>query len=385
MIYNFDICPDRRQTDSDKWSKYPEDVLPLWVADMDFVSPAPVLQALHERIEHGVLGYPNDPVELKELIVTRLAQRYQWQIQKEDILFLPGVIRGFNVAGHLFYGNEGGEMLIQTPVYPPIRQAPANSRLVRKELSLAQNDQGHYFVDPSSFKKAVNKNTRLFILCNPHNPVGRVFSKSELEQMAETCLQHDVTICSDEIHCDLVYPGYHHIPIASLDPEVARHTITLMAPSKTFNIAGLNCSFAVIQNPELRLRFKHSYQGMIGVDNLLGWTAAIAAYREGQEWLDQVLIYLQANRDYLYQFANSELPGIKMVIPEGTYLAWLDCRQTGIEQPYEFFLKHARVALNDGVTFGQDGTGFVRINFACSRSVLQEALVKMKQVLVASV
>ena len=377
MIYDFDTCPNRRGTHSEKWDKYPADVLPLWVADMDFISPEPVIRALRERVEHGVFGYPQESSELREVIITRLADRYGWRIQAEDILFLPGVIRGFNLAGHTV-AEPGGEVLVQTPVYPPILSAPRYAGMTRCDVPLIRGSDGIYRVDWAAFEAAINDRTRLFLLCNPHNPVGRVFDRAELTRLADICLQHAVTICSDEIHGDLIYAGQRHIPIASLDPEIARHTITLMAPSKTFNIAGLDCSFAIIQNEELRRRYQHAHHGLVSGVNVFGWTAALAAYREGQEWLTQVLAYLQVNRDIVAEFVQNELPGISLSPLEGTYLAWLDCREAGIEKPYEFFLQQARVALNDGSTFGNGGAGFVRLNFGCARTVLVAALERMK-------
>jgi cystathionine beta-lyase len=380
MIYDFDSCPDRRGTESDKWGKYPTDVLPLWVADMDFVSPEPVRQALLERVQHGLFGYGHELPELRELILARMADRYRWQIQPEDILFMPGVIRGFNLACHTL-AEPGGGVFIQTPAYPPMLVAPRHAGLKRQQAELKLSSNGSYEIDWDAFETSLTPETRLFILCNPHNPVGRVFRHDELERMADICLRRGITICSDEIHADLLYSGHVHTPIASLNDETARNTITLMAPSKTFNIAGLDCSFAIIQNPDLRTRYKHATRGLVSGVNILGWTAAIAAYRDGQEWLTQVLGYLESNRDFLFDFVKRELPGIKIVKPEATYLAWLDCRESGLEDPYDFFLQKAKVALNDGKTFGQGGKGFVRLNFACPRSTLESALNKMKSAL----
>jgi cystathionine beta-lyase len=219
----------------------------------------------------------------------------------------------------------------------------------------------------------------LFLLCNPHNPVGRVFEKAELERLAEICLRNDVVICSDEIHCDLVFQGYPHVPIASLAPEIAAQTITLFAPSKTYNVAGLSCSVGVVQNPDLRARVQQAGAGLISHVNVLGFTAALAAYRDGQEWLDALLVYLEANRDYLLEYIGTHMPGVKCQKPEGTYLAWLDCREAGIPaNPHEFFLEHAGVVLNDGATFGTGGEGFVRLNFGCPRATLTEALERMR-------
>ena len=378
MHYDFDTCPNRRQSESLKWNEYEDDVLPLWVADMDFVSPAPVVQALIRRAQHGVFGYPTKSDDLCQAIIDRLERLYRWKVQPDDLIFLPGVIVGFNLACQAL-ASPSANVLVQTPIYPPILKAPSNAGVQRQDAPLVQSLDGSYQVDLEAFEASIIPNTPLFILCNPHNPVGRVFRKDELESMAEICLRRNVKICSDEIHCDLIYPGYQHIPIASLAPEIAQNTITIMAPSKTYNIAGLDCSFAVIQNPELRQLFQDSYKGLVKGVNLMGMTAALAAYQDGQEWLDQVLLYLQANSDFLYETIQQELPQLRMVKPEGTYLAWIDCRQAGIPgNPHEFFLKNAHVALNDGKAFGSPGEGFVRLNYACPRSTLDQALIRIK-------
>jgi len=380
MRYNFDKVPDRLSTESFKWHHYDPDVLPLWVADLDFVSPEPVIRKLRERVDHGIFGYPGEVKELRHILVDRLLERYSWQIQPEDLVFLPGVVKGLNMACHAF-APAGRAVLVQTPVYPPFLKAPGYSGASLQEAELVRDPEtGAYRIDWETFEAAFNDQTGLFVLCSPHNPVGRIWQREELEHMAESCLKRNVVIVSDEIHCDLIYSGYTHIPIAAINPLVAQQTITLMAPSKTFNIAGLEFSFAVIQNPELRKHFQHAHQGLVGGINLMGWTAALAAYLEGQDWLDQLLVYLQANRDFLYEALARELPAIKMSKPEGTYLAWLDCREAGIQgSPNEFFLQKARVALNDGKTFGKGGEGFVRLNFGCPRSLLEEGLERIKK------
>ncbi len=392
MRYDFDQLLDLRNSDCVRWQLYEEDVIPLWVADMDFVSPQPVIQALQERVAFGVFGYPEgaggtdkEKVELRQIIVERLARLYRWQVAPEEIVFVPGVVTGFNLACHAV-AEPGGAVLVQPPVYHPFLEAPLNAGMARQEAQLTRLADGTYEIDDEQFSATINNQTRLFILCNPHNPVGRVFRRDELLRMAEICLQRGVLICSDEIHCDLVYTGYQHIPIASLDPEIARNTITLMAPSKTFNIPGLQFAFAVIQNADLREKYKKSGKGLVGWINTLGWVAAQAAYQAGQEWLDQVLAYLEANRDFLFDTVQNELPGISMQSPEATYLGWLDCRNSpawkevdGKRDAHKFFLEHARVALSEGAMFGAGGEGFVRLNFACPRSRLAEALDRMKQ------
>ena len=386
MPYNFDTSLDRRQTESLKWNHYPAGVIPLWVADMDFVSPQPVIKALQERVAHGVFGYPgsvlDDPCaldELQQVIIERLWDRYKWQVNPEDLVFIPGVVTAFNLACHTV-AKPKGNVIVETPVYPPFLGAARYAGMRKREVELSQNENGTYSVDWDAFEAAYDADTRLFILCNPHNPVGRVFQREELERMAQICLRQGVVICSDEIHCDLVYSGHQHIPIATLDPEIAQNSITLMAPSKTFNIAGLQFSVVIIPNKKLRVKYIRSKKGLVGWVNLMGLTAALAAYRDGQEWLEQLLVYLEDNRDFLYRFVQQELPGIRMPNPEGTYLAWLDCRRSGIEgNPCKFFLDHARVGLNDGSTFGKGGEGFIRLNFGCPKAVLEKALDQIKE------
>ncbi len=388
MLYDFNVLIDRRQSECAKWNAFDDDVLPLPVADMDFRSPQPVLDALHQRVEHGVFGYPEwgKPkstlmLGLRDLILERLQSRYAWHVSPEALVFFPGVVSGLNLACHALGGPDMG-ILIQPPVYPPFIHLAENSNSVYQQAQLQHQPDGSYEIDWQVFTGAFTPQSKIFVLCNPHNPVGRVFREDELRRLAEVCLERGVTILSDEIHCDLLFSGQTHIPIASLDPEIARNSITLMSPSKTFNLAGLFCSFAVIENPELRLRFAHAQEGRTGGVNLMGLVAAEAAYRDGQEWLDQLLVYLEANRNFLTSYVNAELPGIRMAAPEGTYLGWLDCRAAQLpEPPYEFFLSRARLALGDGKGFGLGGEGFVRLNFGCPRSLLSEALERMRRAL----
>jgi cystathionine beta-lyase len=383
MQYNFDREIDRRNSDSIKWDYFDKDVLPLWVADMDFASPEPVVQALIQRARHAVFGYPRESEELKEAIRGRQFEKYGWQVPPEAVALVPGVVTGFDIACHMLVPGQEG-VLVQTPVYPPILKAWSVNKLLNQSMQLTQQPDGSYAIDWEAFEAAITPQTRLFILCNPHNPVGRVFRKNELERLAEICLRHDLLICSDEIHAELLFPGSGHIPIASLDPEIARHTITLTAPSKTFNIAGLHCSAAIIPDADLREQYLKARQGLVGWVDVMAMTAALAAYSTGQEWLDQVLDYLNANRQFVFDTINGEFPGISMGMPEGTYLAWLDCRATEIPgNPCQFFLERARVGLNDGGDFGPGGEGFVRLNFGCPRSILEAALARMKKALLA--
>ncbi len=381
MTFDFDRPIERRSSESIKWNLFPQDVLPMWVADMDFNSPAEVVRALKARADHSVFGYAMTPVELKEVIVERLFTKYGWQVHPEDLVFLPGVISGFNLAARAL-AEPGAGLLIQPPVYMPFLDVAENAGMIQQEAQLTIGPDGRYEIDLESFRAAVEQGTRMFLLCNPHNPVGRVFTPGELSAMAEICLRRGVVICSDEIHCDLVFAGHRHTPIAALDAEIAASTITLMAPSKTFNIPGLKCAFAVISNPELRDKFQKARRGLVGDVNLMGYQAALAAYRHGESWLKELLAYLEANRDFLYDVINQEFPSIRMVKSEGTYLAWLDCRDAGLgSDPCGFFLDKARVGLNDGAKFGSGGEGFVRLNFGCPRSTLEEGLDRMRAAL----
>jgi cystathionine beta-lyase len=383
MAYDFDRVIDRRSTNSNKWRKYPADVLPLWVADMDFASPEPVVRALRERAEHGVYGYGFEGPEFAQVFVDRLQKRYGWTVSPEAVVMIPGVIPGFNVACRALT-VPGDGLLMQLPVYPPILRAPGNHELTRDEALLGRERDGRYVADLDAFRAAIHGRTRTFLLCNPHNPVGRVFTPDELEGMARICLERDLAIIADEIHCDLLYGAHRHIPMASLGPEVARRTITLMAPSKTFNLAGLKVSVAVIPDAALRERFLAARGDYVQAQvNIMGYAAALAAYRDGDAWLAELLRYLEANRDFLADYVRQHLPGVTMTPPEGTYLAWLDCRGAGpaAADPFTFFLERAKVALNDGALFGRGGQGFVRLNFGSPRALLTEGLERMRRAL----
>ncbi len=382
MIDAFDLVRDRHATDSVKWQQYEAGVLPLWVADMDFASPPAVMRALHARIDQAVFGYGTDSGALKALLVERLSRLYHWTVAPEAIVFMPGVVPAIFTACHAFAAPTEG-VLVQTPVYPPILHAPTMTGRALHEVPLLPDADGRIALDAERIDRAIRPDTRLFMLCNPQNPVGRVFSEDELAQVADVCLRRGLVICSDEIHGDLLFDGHRHVPIASLDRAIAKRTITLMAASKTYNLAGLGCAFAIIEDAGLRARFARARAGLVPHVNLLGFVAAEAAYRDGQPWLDEVLAYLQQNRDVLLDAVAAKLPGVTVQRPEGTYLAWLDCRQTRFrDNPYEAFLRHARVALNDGSTFGEPGRGFVRLNFGCARAVLLEAIERMHAALV---
>ena len=382
MPYDFDRVIDRRSTESNKWHKFPPDVLPLWVADMDFPSPEPVIRALRERVEHGFFGYGADQPEFFEVMCDRLLKRYGWKVGPEAIVPVPGVTPGNNTALRAVAGPGDGVVML-LPVYPPILRLPDNVGMSRDGADLVRGPDGRYTIDFDAFERAITPRSRMFLLCNPHNPVGRVFTREELSRMAEICLRRGLVICADEVHGDLIYSGHRHVPIASLDPEIEARTITLMAPSKTFNLAGLKSAFAVIPNQALREKFVASRVDMVQTPNILGYTAMLAAYRDGQPWLDELLRYLESNRDFLVKHVRSNFPGIEVGVPEGTYLAWLDCRKAGIpnDDPFNFFLETGRVAFNDGATFGRGGQGFVRLNFGCPRPLLVQGLERISRAL----
>ncbi len=380
MTLDFDQIIERRGTDSIKWQWYGE-AIPMWVADMDFPAAEPIIRALTERVQHGVFGYANEPPQLREVLQAWLLRRFNWRVTADALVFMPGVVTAFNVACRA-YCAPGDGVLVQAPVYPPMRTAPANFGLTRDEMELTLGEDGRYSVDYDSMNAAITDRTRLFLLCNPHNPTGRAFTEAELSRMAELSLARGLVICSDEIHCDLIYPPHRHIPVASLTPDFARRSVTLMAPSKTFNIPGLGFSFAIIEDRELRKQYKAAARDIVPHINALGYTAALAAYSEGEPWLTACIEYLQANRDFLAQFVAERLPGVGMALPEATYLAWLDFNGARLgEDPHKFFLQHAGVALNEAPPFGPGSEGFARLNFACPRSLLLEVLERMEKAL----
>ena len=301
----------------------------------------------------------------------------------EALVFATGVVVGYDQACHALVGPGQGSLDPDAGL-PTVSLAAKWAGAERQEMELTREPDGQYMVDLDRFEAAITDRTQRSLLCNPHNPVGRVFTRAELEAMAETCLRHDMHIISDEIHCDLIFSGYQHRPIASLSPEIEARTITIIAPSKTYNIPGLGCAVAVIPNKELRRRYQDAHRGLSGHVNSLGFVGALAAYRDGQPWLDDCLRYLEANRDFIYRYVAENLPQISVSPLEGTYLAWLDCRQAGLPvdvPPGKFFLEEAKVALNEGSAFGRGGEGFVRLNFGCPRAILEEALGRMKDAL----
>lgn len=374
MSFDFDTPPDRRHSDSIKWRRYADrDILPLWVADMDFAAPPPVLDALQQRVAHGVLGYAHPSKALRAAVVDALARDHAWQIEPDWIVWLPGVVQGFNLACHLA-GEPGDGVLTFPPIYPPMLQAPSNHqrRLVQSQLIQVGGRWEYDWAGLDDLLEA--RDAELLLLCNPHNPVGRVWSREELTRLAWYAETHNWLICSDDIHCGLVLdPQQQYVPIASLDEAVAQRTITLMAPSKTWNIPGLSCAFAIIPNASLRQQYLAAGHGLIADVNILGLTAAEAAYRHGGPWRHALLRYLHDNAEHLHEVIN-QLPGLSMTPVEATYLAWIDGRelqQTNLQKYFEAF----GVGLSAGRDFGLDG--FVRLNFGCSRQLLDEALRRM--------
>ena len=381
--FDFSASPDRSGSDSIKWRRYAgSDIIPMWVADMDFAAPPAVLDALRARIDHGVFGYADPWPSVLDAVVEGIARDHAWRIQPDWLVWLPGVVTGFNVAVRAV-GQPGDGVFTATPVYPPFLHAPANfgQRLVTAPL-LQKGSRWEW--DWPATEAAVADGVRLFMLCNPHNPVGRVFSRDELSRIAELAERHDLIVCSDEIHCGLVLdPATPHIPIAALDESVARRTVTLMAPSKTWNIPALYCAFAIVPDASLRARYKRAMAGIVPHVNVLGLTATEVAYRDCGPWREALIEVLRANAARVVE-AIDALPGLATTPIEATYLAWIDCRgliaERGIANPAAFF-EAAGVGLSDGKDFGLPG--FVRLNFGCPPARLEEALKRIRHAVIS--
>ncbi|SDB25693.1 MalY/PatB family protein [Pseudomonas sp. NFACC13-1] len=380
MTFDFDTVLERHGTGSTKWSRYPADVLPMWVADMDFPVPPAVIDALHKRLEHPMLGYSVAQDNLRAAIVADLWSKYAWRVEPQQIVFLPGVEPGFNMALHALV-EPRQNVVVQVPNYPPLRHAPGHWQLNKVELPFTPI-KGEFHTPLAALREALQGGGAL-LLSNPHNPLGKVFGREELKAVADICLAQDAWIISDEIHAELCFDGRVHIPTASLGPEIAERTITLMSASKAYNIAGLKTSFAIIQDAKLRERVNNARAGMVDSVNALGLEATRAAYSEAGPWLEALKAYLQANRDYLVEAVSTRLPGITMTVPQGTYLAWLDCSGLGLDNPQGFFLNEAKVGLSAGLDFGDDAGQFVRLNFGCPRALLEEGIARMERSLKA--
>lgn len=374
MTFNFDEEIDRRHSDSRKWNAFAKDVLPMWVADMDFRSPDCIVDALRQRIEHGVFGYGNTPYGLIDVIIERMARRYQWHIKPEWIVFLPGVVTGLNLSVRAFcQPNEA--TIAPTPIYPPFRHASALAGC-HQRLSPLKKEQDRWVIDLAALEEHLQGNERLLMLCNPQNPGGTVYRREELEQQLEFASRHDLIVCSDEIHCELILaPDRQHIPFASLSEEAGRRSITLISPSKSFNIAGLGASCAIIPDASLRKKFNATREGIVPAVDILALSAAEAAWKDGDDWLARLLVYLRHNRDTLSREINA-LPGLSMVSPEATYLAWIDASGLGLDNPARWF-RQAGLGFSPGAEFGEPQ--FIRLNFGCRAALLDSALSRMRQ------
>ena len=395
MDYNFDRVPNRRIPGIiNKWTYYPqEDLLPMWVADMDFPAPKPILEALHKALQHGVLGYELASNMLLETVAERMERLYGWKVKPEWVIPVTGIVSGFNVAARAWASfpspteravrREG--YLIQPPVYNEFHELKNNVGLRQLDAPLIKQVRGNllrYEIDWDLFKKQAKK-AGFFLLCNPHNPLGIIFSRSDLRRMAEICLENKVLIVSDEIHSELLLDDKKFTPLAKISSEIAQNTITLIAPSKTFNVPGLFCGFAIIPNKELRDKYAKAVAHLRLHVASLGLRAAQAAF-SGQcdDWLKELRCYLTGNRDFLVDYVTENMPGVRITIPQATYLAWLDFTQLEFEtSPFDFFFQKAKVALSDGMIYGEHGKGHVRLNFGTSRKILKQGLDRMNQAL----
>ena len=372
--YNFANCPDRTGTGSLKWERYAgSDVIPMWVADMDFTSPPEVIDALHSRANHGVFGYTIPPKTTVDAVIEYLQNRHGANVSSEQIVWFPGLVPALNIACRAF-ASPGDEVLTCTPVYPPFLSAPEFSGVTLRTVDLVEN-QGVWEIDFDQLERTVSQKTKMFILCNPHNPVGRVFPESTVARLAEFCREHGLVLISDEIHCDLVLDDMKHTSGLQFSGREGPPVVAMFAPSKTFNLAGLACAFLVIPHTETRRKFQHAARGIITEINAFGYAGCEAALRHGWSWHRELLRTLRANRDHLENFVAASFPGIRTWHVEATYLAWLDARELGIKEPAKFFEKHG-VGLSDGVPFGAP-QGLLRLNFGCPRAQLDEALRRM--------
>lgn len=382
--FDFDQIIERSTSDSDKWRFYGKNVLPLWVADMDFKTPQAIIDGLKTIIDHGIFGYGESrPQAVLTSIKNYMLKRYQWEIKDSDIILLPNLLSGLNIAARAI-GEIGDGVLTTTPIYPPFLSAPINQHKTLQHCPLKQTTKGrfiHFEMDFQKIEKASNAKTKLFMLCHPHNPSGRIFSPTELSQLADLAQKNNWVVLSDEIHAELLLEG-HHQPYALISEATRQHSITLFSSNKTYNIAGLGASFAIIENPIIRSKFEKAMTGIVTRPNIFAMKAMQIAFSDPScdKWLQALKIYLKANRDYLISELASH-PGIKISIPEATFLMWLDFNATKIaNNPYQILLNNG-LALNDGESFGENGKGCVRINFACPRERLAKAIHIIKSTL----
>jgi cystathionine beta-lyase len=373
MNFDFDTPPDRRDSSSSKWQKYGDrDVIPLWVADMDFQTAPCVINALAERVQHGIFGYTQPPATLPGVVAAALARDFNWTIDPDWILWMPSLVVGLNVVSRAF-AAQGEEIMTATPIYPPFLSAPHYADRVAVKVPLVEID-GRWQWDFDAMERAVTPKTRAMLLCSPHNPTGRVWALEDLHALTEFCDRHDLVLVSDEIHSGLVLDSdKKHIPIATVGGAKSR-TVTLLSASKTFNLPGLGCAFAICSNAQLRVTLQRTMAGIVHHIGALGYFATLAAYRDGKSWQLALLDYLRVNRD-LVEARLSSLPGLSTWHVEATYLAWIDARALPVANPMAFF-EDAGVGLYDGSLF--DAPGYLRLNFACPRALLVQALDRMQ-------
>ncbi|WP_455497885.1 MalY/PatB family protein [Coprobacter sp.] len=384
MKYNFDEIIDRSGTDALKqeallprWGR--DDLIPLWVADMDFATPPFIMETLQKRCQHPILGYTNKPDSYYTAIINWVKKRYSWDIERSLISFTPGIVAGLAFAIKCFT-SPGDKVLVMPPVYHPFFLVTKNEDREVIFCPLILKDR-QYHIDFERFEEQV-KNCKVFILCNPHNPGGRVWSAEELKRIASICAKNKVLVFSDEIHADLTFPPYHHTPFATVSEEAANNSLIFMSPSKAFNMAGLASSFCIIKNDSLRRIFKKFTDGSdLAEGHIFAFRSVEAAYNYGEEWLSQVLEYLQENINYTDRYLKEKMPRIKAIIPQASYLIFLDCRELHLSPKtlVDFFVDKAHLALNDGSMFGKEGEGFMRINIACPRIILTKALRQLEK------
>ena len=376
QTYNFDTCPERTGYGSLKWDKYKgRDILPLWVADMDFVTAPEILDALQHRLDHGVFGYTIPHEAPIEAVIKYLDRQHSYSAKAAWLNFLPGLVPAINLCCHAFT-EPGDSVMTATPVYPPFISAPDYAERELIKVPLCLDSQDRWTLDIAAMEAAIQAHTKIFVLCSPHNPVGRVFSKEELTALADFCERHDLILISDEIHCDLVFDAEaKHTLTATLGEQIADRTVTLMAPSKTYNLPGLACAFSVIENTKLRAQFQKTIRGIITEVNCFGYAGITAAYDHGEPWRQALLTYLRDNYNFIYDFIRREIPEITFRPMESTYLAWFDVSKLGIKDPVRHFEKHG-IGLSDGTPF--DGHQHLRLNFGCPYSRLEEGLEKIK-------
>lgn len=378
---SFASCPNRAGTGSLKWKRFEETgILPMWVADMDFVSPPEVRAALSDRVAHGVFGYTVPPAEAVSEVLRYLQNRHGVDAEADDLVWLPGLVQGLNLVCRAA-GTSGDGVMVNTPVYPPFLSAPVFSDRERIAVSLKE-EAGVWTFDREAMEAAVNPRTRLFLLCNPHNPVGRVFSREELLWLLDFCERHDLWICADEIHCDLILNEVPHIPFLSLGERARARTIAFYSPSKTYNQPGLACAFAVIPNPHLRAAFQKVCRGVITEVNCFGYAGCTAAYRHGEPWRQELIRVLRQNRDTLVSHLAEHHPAVRIPRIEATYLAWLDLRAWDFPHPAAHMEAHG-LSLSNGVDFGGE-RGCLRLNFGCPPATLEEGLRRLSRALNAS-